>query len=57
MFTFGRANRIVYDYSEKGALKSIEGSLNRLGVDKVMTGAAEQNKAFVTLCAVLDAIG
>src|ERR1700730_16328595 len=35
MFRFGRANRIVYDYSEKGALTSIEGSLNRLGVDRL----------------------
>jgi D-threo-aldose 1-dehydrogenase len=33
MFTFGRVNRVAYDYSEKGALKSIEGSLDRLGVD------------------------
>ena len=31
MFKFGRVNRVVYDYSEKGALASIEGSLNRLG--------------------------
>jgi D-threo-aldose 1-dehydrogenase len=31
MFKFGRANRVVYDYSENGALTSIEGSLNRLG--------------------------
>ena len=35
MFKFGRANRVVLDYSEKGALKSIEGSLNRLGVDRL----------------------
>jgi len=35
MFKFGRANRVVYDYSEKGALASIEGSLNRLGVDRL----------------------
>jgi D-threo-aldose 1-dehydrogenase len=35
MFEFGRANRVVYDYTEKGALKSIEGSLNRLGVDRL----------------------
>jgi len=35
MFKFGRANRMVYDYSEKGALRSIEGSLNRLGVDRL----------------------
>src|SRR5258707_4657713 len=31
MFKFGLANRVVYDYTEKGALRSIEGSLNRLG--------------------------
>jgi D-threo-aldose 1-dehydrogenase len=35
MFKFGRDNRIVYDYSEKAALTSIEGSLNRLGVDRL----------------------
>ena len=35
MFKFGLDNRIVYDYSEKGALTSIEGSLNRLGVDRL----------------------
>ena len=35
MFEFGRANRVVYDYTEKGALNSIEGSLNRLGVDRL----------------------
>jgi D-threo-aldose 1-dehydrogenase len=29
MFKFGLANRVVYDYSESGALKSIEGSLDR----------------------------
>jgi D-threo-aldose 1-dehydrogenase len=35
MFKFGLDNRVVYDYSEKGALTSIEGSLNRLGVDRL----------------------
>ncbi len=35
MFKFGRANRVVYDYSEKGALASIEGGLNRLGVNRL----------------------
>jgi aryl-alcohol dehydrogenase-like predicted oxidoreductase len=35
MFKFGRVNRVVYDYTESGALTSIEGSLNRLGVDRV----------------------
>src|SRR5262249_7938501 len=33
LFQHGRANRTVYDYTEKGALISIEGSLKRLGVD------------------------
>jgi hypothetical protein len=31
MFKFGRANRVVYDYTEKGALKSIEGEGSSLG--------------------------
>jgi D-threo-aldose 1-dehydrogenase len=35
MFKFGLDNRVVYDYTEQGALKSIEGSLNRLGVDRL----------------------
>jgi D-threo-aldose 1-dehydrogenase len=35
LFRAGRANRMVYDYSEKGTLKSIEGSLNRLNVDRL----------------------
>ena len=35
MFKFGRANRVVLDYSENGALKSIEDSLDRLGVDRL----------------------
>jgi D-threo-aldose 1-dehydrogenase len=35
MFKFGRVNRVVYDYTEKGALTSIEGSLNRLGMDRL----------------------
>jgi D-threo-aldose 1-dehydrogenase len=34
IFEFGRPNRIVY-YSEDGALKSIEDSLKRLGVDRL----------------------
>jgi D-threo-aldose 1-dehydrogenase len=29
LFSAGRANRSVYDYSKKGPLKSIEASLNR----------------------------
>jgi D-threo-aldose 1-dehydrogenase len=35
LFKFGRTNRMVYDYSEKGTLKSIEDSLNRLNVDRL----------------------
>jgi D-threo-aldose 1-dehydrogenase len=35
LFEFARPNRIVYDYSEKGALKSIEDSLKRIGVDRL----------------------
>jgi D-threo-aldose 1-dehydrogenase len=35
LFEFGRPNRIVYDYTEKGALKSIEDSLSRIGVDRL----------------------
>ena len=35
LFTYGRPNKIVYDYSEKGALQSIEDSLKRLQVDRL----------------------
>jgi len=36
IFEFGRGpNRSVYDHSEHGALKSIEDSLKRLGVDRL----------------------
>ena len=35
LFEFGRPNRIVYDYSEDGALRSIQDSLKRLGVDRL----------------------
>lgn len=35
LFKFGRKNQIVYDYTEAGALKSIEDSLKRLGVDRL----------------------
>src|SRR5215831_16995938 len=35
LFKFGRPNKIVYDYTEKGAMKSIEDSLKRLGVDRL----------------------
>jgi D-threo-aldose 1-dehydrogenase len=33
LFKFGRPNMVVYDYTEKGAVTSIEDSLKRLGVD------------------------
>jgi D-threo-aldose 1-dehydrogenase len=35
LFEFGRRNRIVYDYSGDGALRSIEDSLKRVGVDRL----------------------
>ena len=35
IFEFGRPNRIVYKYSEDGALNSIEDSLKRLAVDRL----------------------
>ena len=35
LFEFGQPNRIVYDYSADGALRSIEDSLIRLGVDRL----------------------
>jgi D-threo-aldose 1-dehydrogenase len=35
LFEFGRGNRIVYDYSGDGALRSIEDSLKRVGVDRL----------------------
>jgi D-threo-aldose 1-dehydrogenase len=35
LFEHGRPNKIVYDYTEKGALTSIEDSLRRLGVDRL----------------------
>src|ERR1700722_6977058 len=35
LFSAGRANRMVYDYSEKGTLKSIEDSLSRLNMDRL----------------------
>src|SRR5262249_703734 len=35
IFESGRLNRIVYDYSEDGALRSIEESLKRLDVDRL----------------------
>lgn len=33
LFKYGRKNKIVYDYTEKGTLKSIEDSLKRLQTD------------------------
>ncbi|MGC4051242.1 MAG: aldo/keto reductase [Paludibaculum sp.] len=35
LFEHGRPNRIVYDYSADGTLRSIEDSLKRLGVDRI----------------------
>jgi D-threo-aldose 1-dehydrogenase len=35
LFEFGRPNKIIYDYSEKGTLTSIDDSLERLGIDRI----------------------
>jgi D-threo-aldose 1-dehydrogenase len=35
LFEFGRPNRVVYDYSADGTMRSIEDSLDRLGVDRL----------------------
>ena len=35
LFESGRPNKIIYDYSEKGTLRSIDDSLNRLGTDRI----------------------
>ena len=35
IFQFGRPSRVVYDYSENGALQSIDDSLRRLRVDRL----------------------
>jgi D-threo-aldose 1-dehydrogenase len=35
LFEFGRPNKIAYDYSEKGTLRSIDDSLKRLGIDRI----------------------
>jgi D-threo-aldose 1-dehydrogenase len=35
LFEFGRPNRVVYDYTADGTLRSIDDSLKRLGVDRV----------------------
>ena len=35
LLKFGRPNKVVYDYTERGTMKSIEDSLTRLGVDRL----------------------
>ena len=35
LFKYGLPNKVVYDYSETGTMKSIEDSLRRLGVDRL----------------------
>jgi len=35
LFKHGRPNKIVYDYTEQGTMKSIEDSFKRLGIDRV----------------------
>ncbi|WP_263356764.1 aldo/keto reductase [Acidicapsa ligni] len=35
LFKHGHQNKIVYDYTEKGAMQSIEDSLKRMGVDSL----------------------
>ena len=35
LFKHGRPNKVVYDYTEKGTIKSIEDSLKRLGLDRL----------------------
>src|SRR5215475_5722309 len=35
LFKYGRPNRIVYVYTERGAMNSIEDSLKRIGVDRL----------------------
>jgi D-threo-aldose 1-dehydrogenase len=35
LFEFGRPNRVVYDYTADGTLRSIEDSLKRLGTDRL----------------------
>lgn len=35
LFEFGRPNRVINDYSEKGTMQSIEDSLKRLGTDRL----------------------
>jgi D-threo-aldose 1-dehydrogenase len=35
LFEYGRPNKIIYDYSADGAKRSIEDSLERMGVDRI----------------------
>src|ERR1700757_2545779 len=35
VYEFSRPNKIIYDYSEKGTLRSIDDSLKRLGTDRI----------------------
>jgi D-threo-aldose 1-dehydrogenase len=35
LFEFSRPNKIIYDYSEEGTLRSMDDSLKRLGVDRI----------------------
>ena len=35
LFAHGRPNKIVYDYTERGTMRSIEDSLQRLGVERL----------------------
>src|SRR5215468_3297510 len=35
LFHHGRPNKIIYDYTADGALRSIEDSLKRIGVDRI----------------------
>ena len=35
LFESGRPNKIAYDYSEKGTLRSMDDSLKRLGIDRI----------------------
>lgn len=35
LFKYGRPNKIVYDYTADGVVRSIEDSLKRLGVDRL----------------------
>jgi Predicted oxidoreductases (related to aryl-alcohol dehydrogenases) len=35
LFQYGRKNRVAYDYSVDGTIRSIEGSLDLMGVDRI----------------------